>query len=166
MRLLKGLLAIGVLTSVVGCSPISVNHDYDPGYDFSQLRTYDWMTIQIPAGASELKLKRFMRAIDAELQRKGYQLTSNRPDFQIAMYAGAQQRVQIHDYGYSYRGGRQIDVSHYTEGTIVIDFVDVEQEMFWRGTATGVMEDLSPEQQEHKAAEAATKLLEVFPPGK
>ena len=166
------LFLLVVLVVTVNCSPsISVNHDYDPGYNFTSLKTYDWIPVQGTAQVSELMVKRFQNAINKELESKGMQLSSDNPDFLVALQGIAKVRVNITDLGYSYGGywgvgPRNIDVNTYQEGTIYLDFVDAgTKELFWRGAGTSVMEPgLAAEKQEQKFAVAASKLLSKFPP--
>jgi hypothetical protein len=166
------LFVLMVLTFVIGCGPsVTVNHDYDNGYNFTNLKTYNWIPIKSDGLVSELKIKRFQNAIDQELQAKGVILTDVNPDFLIALQGMAETKVNVTDYGYSYGsrwgyGSRNVDVNTYKEGTIFLDFVDAKtKELFWRGTAISVVEpDLTAEQQEQKFAYAASKLLAQFPP--
>lgn len=161
-----------LLAYLVSCGPsISVNQDYDPGYNFTNLKTYNWLPVKGAARVSELKVKRFQDAINKELEAKGMKLSSQNPDFLIALQGMAQTKVSVTDYGYSYgrywgAGPRNIDVNTYKEGTIFLDFVDAKsKELFWRGTGTSVVEPgLSAEKQEQKFALVASKLLAKFPP--
>lgn len=166
------VLVLALLALVVSCGPsISVNHDYDPGYNFANLKTYNWIKITVPEGASELVIKRFMNAIDRELEAKGMVKTQENPDFLIAVQGLTQTKVDVTDYGYGYGpyrrwGAGGVDISTYEEGTVLLDFVDGKaKEMFWRGAATGTVEPgLSAEKQEQKFAMTASKLLAKFPP--
>ena len=159
-----------VIMCVVGCSQVSVRHDYDRSYGFSSLKTYDWLPASVPVEVSELRIKRFRNVFDRHMKSRGYERSSDNPDFLIAMHITSRQVIEITDWGYSYasRYGvmRDIDVTQYTEGTAIIDFVDAQsKELFWRGIVTAVAEpSLTPEQQEAKFTEASEKLLEKFPP--
>ncbi len=169
MKKASVVLVFALLAFIVSCGPsISVNHDYDPGYNFANLKSYNWMKITVPQGASELVIKRFMNAIDKELEAKGMVKSQENPDFLIAVQGLTQTKVNVTDYGYGYRrwGAGGVDVSTYEEGTVLLDFVDGKsQEMFWRGAATGTAEPgLSAEKQEQKFAMAASKLLAKFSP--
>lgn len=166
------VLVLAFLAYLVSCGPsISVNHDYDPGYNFANLNTYDWIPVQGVAQVSELKIKRFQNAVNKELEARGMRLSSENPDFLIALHGMAQTKVNVTDYGYSYgrywgMGPRDIDVNTYQEGTVFLDFVDAKsKELFWRGIGSSVVEpDLPAEKQEQKFTMAASKLLAKFPP--
>ncbi|UCE01544.1 MAG: DUF4136 domain-containing protein [Candidatus Latescibacterota bacterium] len=158
----------------VGCgSSVSINHDYDPSYDFSALTTYAWLPIKAAPQMSELRIRRFVNAVDAQMQAKGIQLSTDNPSFLIAMHGSTQQAISVQDYGYSYGPGwgprtRDVSVTSYEEGTVFVDLVDGEtRQLFWRGIATGAAEpSLSPEQQERKFNDVAARLFANFPPRK
>ena len=63
-------------------------------------------------------------------------------------------------------GGQNIDVHEYTQGTLILDFVDTKNKhLVWRGSAQGALPDNpTPEKIEKKINEAVAKLLEKFPP--
>jgi hypothetical protein len=172
MKTVALFLAAAVIAFVLSCAPsISVNHDYDPDYNYTNLKTYAWIPVQGAAQVSELKIKRFQNAVDTELAARGMQQSSENPDFLSALHGMAQNKVNVTDWGYSYgrywaAGPRNIDVDTYQEGTVFLDFVDAKsKELFWRGAGTSVIEPgISPEKQEGKFAAAAAKLLAGFPP--
>jgi len=154
---------------MLGCSSVAVQHDFDNGYDFTDVQTYDWIEVKRPARASELKLRRFIDAMDTALEEKGYRRAPGSPDFLIAIHLLTERKIDVTDYGYSVSRRwptRDVDVRSYKQGTVIVDFIDAgTKEMFWRGTASGIMADRTTEQQEALAKEAATKLVKEFPPG-
>jgi len=176
MRTANFFLILLFLTAMTGCGPsISVNHDYDPAFNFTTLKTYDWLKITVPEQASELKIKRFMNAIDNEMTAKGLTRVAENPDFYIAVQGLTDTKLDVTNYGYSYGpyygpyhgwGTGGTSVTTYEEGTIILDFIDTKsKQVCWRGVAVGTVEpELSAEKQEQKFALAATKLLSKFPP--
>ena len=178
----SSILSLFIIAALLlaGCSTISVNQDYDPGYDFSKLKTFGFIPITEDAGIDQLNATRLGDAIKANLTAKGYTLADN-ADFGIALFFSKQTKtsVQSYGYGYGYGGGYGrygggyggmggVDVSQYDEGTLVIDFVDMaKQELVWRGIGTGaVSESPSVEERTANINEAVTKILEQFPPTK
>jgi hypothetical protein len=107
--------------------------------------------------------------MDTALEEKGYRRAPGSPDFLIAIHISTERKIDVTDYGYSVSRRwptRDVDVRSYKQGTVIVDFIDAgTKEMFWRGTASGIMADRTPEQQEALAKEAATKLVKEFPPG-
>jgi hypothetical protein len=168
-------LAIFIL--IFSCSSVSVKYDYDPAIDFKKFTTFGWKEVEIPNDAlakNPLLAKRVKQAVIKELESKGYTYTeSEQVDFAVVTHAGTKDRTQITDWG-SYGwyspwwgpyGGR-VDVSQYTEGTLVIDIVDMnEKEMAWRGLATGTVdENLNPERSQARIDHTVSKILANFPP--
>jgi hypothetical protein len=164
--------------TLFGCSGIEVNTDYDTNFDFSQLRTYDWISQQAPVFRDRrvdttLFQKRLQSSVEAEMAAKGFtkHTGSGEPDFQIAYYVGTEDRVDVTTYGYHYpRGpywwGGDIDVYHYRQGTLILDFVEPEKdELIWRGIATKVIDEgASPEKVQRNVDEVVKKILGRFPP--
>jgi len=76
--------------------------------------------------------------------------------------------VNVERYGYRYgpRGrwyGNNVQVHHYREGTLIIDFVDPDDKVLvWRGTAVGSMQYFTGGEDEVQSSVA--KMLEKFPP--
>jgi hypothetical protein len=174
MKRLYVCIVFSLAFLLIGCSTISVNHDYDPDFNFSSLRTYDLLPVPAKAARNELVVKRVVSAVKQNLDAKGIIRDSRKPDFLIAIHGGRQTKVDVVDWGYSYgrygmyRGPRRVDVYEYQEGTLIIDFVDARtRELFWRGTATGVIDPYrSPEERGRIINEAVAKVLDKFPPAK
>lgn len=173
---MKSLVSVFIIATIAifviaGCSTISVNQDYDTGYDFSQLKTFGFIPIPEDAGIDQLSANRLGDAIKAELISKGYTLSEN-ADFGIALHFGKQTKTSVQSYGYGYGGwwGRPgmggVDVSQYDEGTLVIDFIDMKKkELVWRGTGTGIMSDSpSVEEKTENINNAVNQILAQFPP--
>jgi len=149
-------------------------NDYDSGYDYSSLKTFNWIIIGSPASISELRVKRIINAIHNELEAKGFLFSNEDPDFGIALHGMTKQNISVTDWGYnpgSYRrwGTHDLNINTYEEGTILLDFVDGKsEELFWRGIGTrvAVEPNLSADDQIKKFTKIASDLLEEFPPNK
>ena len=173
MKSLVSNFAIAIIATLIigGCSTISVNQDYDPGYDFLQLKTFGFLPIPEDAGIDQLNANRLGEAIKAELISKGYTLSEN-ADFGIALHFGQQTKTSVQSYGYGYGGwwGRPgmggVDVNQYDEGTLLIDFIDMKKkELVWRGTGTGVLsQSPSVEERTENINNAINQILAQFPP--
>lgn len=184
--LMTGLL----MMMLIGCSSVTIKHDFDPEVDFSTYKTYMWYAGKMPAGdalnANPLVKKRIANAIDKTLQEKGYSIgTEEAYDFVVIIHAGTKEKTQITNYGYSGYGyggyGRGwggyggygghyggTDVYQYDETTLVIDIMDAKKkEMVWRGTVTGVVkENPDMEEQQENIKNVVGKMLSKFPPEK
>jgi len=162
------LVAAFVLQS---CSTLNVSTDYDPAYDFGSLKSYKWIerADNDPINTIPLIAKRFNTAIGNELKTRGYQLSENDDaDFLVTYTIITKDKLNIQDHGYygTWRyGGRDISVTQYTEGTIILDFIDADkEELFWRGVGSSVLHSDS-EGRDERIREAANQLMADFPPG-
>ena len=89
MKAINALFVLFFIVFTVSCASIyGVQHDYDKQVDFTNLKTYDWMTIPEKAGIDSLSVQRVKNAVNAELKAKGLMMTSDNPDFLIAEHLG------------------------------------------------------------------------------
>ncbi len=176
------LLALAALAAA-GCSSIKVQTQYDPAAPLATYKTYAWLATE--PGAEQAAAIRnpsvralVVGAIDRELQKKGVARTTPdaSPDFFVSVIGWAQTRVEVTSYGYAY-GGAYVygpygphavavpvaGVEQYTDGTLVLDFVDARtRKLVWRGTASDTIRDAS--QVQGSIEEVARRLLEGWPP--
>ena len=153
---------------IQGCSGISVETDYDRTVDFASLRTYRWIEHE-----REDKENPFMRdplirshvrsSVDAELAARGYTLLeSGRPDFLVAYYFTARNRVDVTHYA-GYYWYPHTSVYRYKEGTLIVDIVDPEKkQLIWRGWATGMLH--GREYAYDEINDSVRAMLKRFPP--
>jgi hypothetical protein len=166
MKCINRFLAVCLIGSLVGCAAVTAKSDYDRQTDFSQYKTFNWLARQGSGFPNPLSIKRVQTALESGLIAKGFQLQSS-PDLLVVFHGATQDQVNITDWGYGYRGGwggsRNIDVHKYTEGTLIVDFIDAEKkELIWRGWATAVMD--KPDKNMELINEAVAKILAEFPP--
>ena len=161
-KLFKVTMAMVALTLISACaSSVKIQSDYDRSVDFSQYKTYGYynpMGIENP-NYSSLLGQMFRDAIDAQMQPRGYVLSDN-PDLLINVSARLEDKTRVTTmsdpmYGgyYGYRGGlydpwggygfgTTTHVSQYTEGTVNVDMVDIQQKrMVWEGIAIGRVDE-------------------------
>jgi hypothetical protein len=170
---------IGIsIVGLLGCATVSIQTDYDPSVDFKRYETYAWDTEQqTPSDAlarDPLMRKRIKKAVDQVLQEKGFRLkTAGSVDFTVVVHAGVKERMRVTNWGS--RGwydpwwgpyGGQVDVSYYTEGTLVIDVIDADtRELAWRGINEGIVREYADvEQMEKSIQETVREILKAFPP--
>jgi Domain of unknown function (DUF4136) len=98
------IVLAGAVLFVAGCSTIDVQTDYDPATNFTTLKTFKW----VDAKGSDLDKHplikaRIRDAVIATLKTKGYQqVESGEPDFFVFAHAGAKEKMNVTDWGYSY----------------------------------------------------------------
>lgn len=177
MRTVRLIWALAVLALAVGCSSVSVKHDYDPGASFAAYKTYSWLPVPTN-GASNVKAalerntlldKRIRESVNQQLAAKDYAAEDGNPDFMVVYHVGAQDRIDVTNWGYGYRGwygAGRVDVQQYVEGTLILDVIDAKtKQLVWRGSVTGAVDpDATPEKRAQRMNEAIAKMLADFPP--
>jgi hypothetical protein len=167
MSLQMAGLVLALALSPARIAAQSIQTDYDRSYDFSKLKTYDFVAQargpNDPLAANPLNDRRVRAALDSQLVAQGYTRdSSGKADFLVACHAVTRRRLNIQDWGYGPGrwGSRRIDVNDYTEGTLVVDAVDAKgKELVWRGSATGTVE---PKKADEKIKKAVAKLMKQF----
>ena len=150
-----------------GCSTVHVSYDHDPSYDFTKLKTYDWIPNTAPISRTKLIEKHVRRVVNDQLGDKGYIIDNNNPDFYIVLHTGKERKIDVSSRGYGYRGLRGgIVVYQYEEGTLVLDFVDAKKMgLIYRGIATAeLLRSSSFEKRQERINETVEKILKQFPP--
>ena len=88
------------------CSSISTNFDYDTGFDFSGLQSYEWKIWQPDPDDDPLSRRRVERALVEGLTAEGYRHDPDDPDFYVAIHLGSEERIDVVNWGYGY--GREL----------------------------------------------------------
>ena len=156
-----------------GCSSLTIDADYDEAADFSKYATYAWMAPpdpgEDPLVNDDLTTRRIRESVDRYIGARGLTpADAADADLLLQHHVALRNRVDVWD-DYGYRTGRgwarpSVDVHQYTEGTLVLDFVDREsKELVWRGSATGVVSK-KRSNSAGKIDEAAQLILERYPP--
>lgn len=137
MRILKITPVLLLLTVIVSsCSSVRVASDYDKEVNFNQYNSYAFFKPGIDkAEISDLDKKRILRAIEAEMQRKGFS-KSHDPDLLVSIFTKTNENINIYQnnmgYGYGwgwhpwYWGSGYNTVSRTSEGTLYIDLIDAD----------------------------------------
>ena len=174
------------VAAAAGCSTVHVRATPSPNANLSQLHTFAFMTPVRPdsraAQLAESPAGQQVRSqIAQDLQAKGYvpAPAGVEPDFLVAYRGMLERRTDIQSWPYAGPGwgwgwgwgwggwawgGPDVSVYQYTEGTLIVDFVDPRtHQVLWRGTAQSVVHHPhNPDLQ--KVAKAVNKLMNQFPP--
>ena len=177
LLLLAGLLA--------ACGGAQVSQDYDPGMDFSRLRTFDWYPSQEPvsndpATNSPLIAQRIRSAVVRNLTQKGYQKVEDRtPDFFVHYQLSVRQKLSSSGvstsvgigggFGGGGFGGIGIggpSVREIEEGTLVLDVIEAGSgKLAWRGTGSKPLsKSPTPEKTTQEVDATVDQILAQFPP--
>ena len=159
-----------IILFLFGCGPsLTLEKDFDPGYNYKDIKYYKWKMIKYPRqGAS--RVNRFKRAINEQLVKNGFIENIKQADFEILMRGFAKEKSSMTSMGYTYGGywgGTNTHVVLSKEGTVVIELIDMKRkEVFWQGVVEGTIEeDLSSVEQRQKYAEIVEDLFSDFPSG-
>ena len=172
------MTAVGLLTA---CSSPTVS-DADPTADFSSYQTYAFLSDVATDKAAYETLERahLKAAVGRELNARGYRQDNTQPDLLVNFAIETQEKVQSRTvptggYGIGYDPFYDVyttgwGMSHttridqYTEGTLEIDLIDVDdRKMIWQGRTKGRL--TQKDMQNYKATldEAVTDIFEQFP---
>lgn len=161
---------------ISACSQVRVGYDYDKESNIPAYKTFNWHTPPDKDGAYNIMEKRIIRKVERQLETKGLLKTEENPDFLIALHGTRQTKVNIRDWGYSCNrfgvgverlGGLSgMDVYQYSEGTIILDFIDARtKELFWRGMAVSIIDNTrTPAEWEELVDDAVSNMLKNYPP--
>lgn len=181
------LLSLAALAlPLSGCaSGPTVQSDFDPSFNFSQLSTYSWAARteqgKDPAVYNNIVASRVKEAVNQALKAKGFREVSSDPSFLVAWHGAINQQHSVetvgtsYGYGWGWYGGwagpgmatSTTYVNSWNEGTLIIDIVDAkENKMVWRGSAQGEVDEHKDDPQAMQAGlnDAVTKMMATFPP--
>lgn len=174
------ILSVGSLL-LASCAGVSVMQDYSPTADFSNLRTWDWLSAEsrrIDLKVRDQRIEGIIRAsIESELGTKGLRKeTSGEPSFRVTYLLVLEEGLEsqtINEYAggsWTYRQyGPPITMTYGAleqVGSLIIDIYDVEtKELIWRGAGQAkVHRTQDADERRELAEEAVRKILEQFPP--
>ncbi|TBW30210.1 DUF4136 domain-containing protein [Gramella sp. KN1008] len=168
------LLLFAVLFT--SCESVRVASDYDREANFSEYGTYAFFKPGIDkAEISDLDKKRILRAIETEMQKKGFTKSEN-PDLLVSIFTKTNENINIYQHNYPYWGygwgwhpwywGSGFNtVNRTSEGTLYIDLIDSEdKELVWQGMGTAALAREVNKKQE-RINEIVAKIMEKYPPG-
>lgn len=173
LKITPVLLLLAIL--VTSCSSVRVASDYDREVNFNQYESYAFFKPGIDkAEISDLDKKRILRAIEAEMQRKGFTKSEN-PDLLVSIFTKTNENINIYQnnmmgwgYGWGwhpwYWGSGFNTVNRTSEGTLYIDLIDAKgKELVWQGMGTAALAEKVDKKQE-RINEIVSEILEKYPP--
>lgn len=180
-KLLLGATVVAMLGSLVGCSTLQVNSDYDRTVDFSAYTTFDFLPA--PELANPLVYARVSEAIEAELVGKGLRREAGSAGLLVALHGRLSKQTQIdtasygygwgtwgywNRWGYGGMGTTTTTVREVPVGTLIVDLVDAAgKKLVWQGTASDSLDpNSSPETKDYRVKNAVKKMFAGFPPVK
>jgi hypothetical protein len=180
MKTFKLIPIFLLLILAASCDTVSAYSDYDKTVDFTPYKTYAFFKPGIDkVEISDLDKKRILKAIDDQMQAKGF-TKSEDPDLLVNIFTKSKEQVDVNQfyagwgYGYGYGWGYGwnpymyggTSVSRYTEGTLFIDLIDAKKkQMIWQGQGIGTLYQ-SIDKKDARITEFVTKILAQYPPVK
>ena len=162
MRSLSAFVAVCLVVFAIGCTPTrtvqyDVSFDYDVNADFSQMKTYQWVSMPATLRIEEFNRARIREFVDIELGTHGLTVTESNPDMFIAMFGGGHKAVDMTVL---------MDYDVYTVGRLKLAFFDAatSREIWWGETRADLPHDITPAQKDHVTRSAVMRILEKFPP--
>ena len=179
------LISIGTILLTACASGPKIETDYDHAVDFSQYKTFGFFSPMSIEGENYSTLfgQTFRESIGREMRARGY-IESDNPDLGVNVSARLQEKTKVTQtvdpmmhggyYGYrrgyydpwgGYGYGTTTNVSQYTEGTINVDLVDMEQDrLVWEGVGIGrVKSNRSNADTRVAIDEGVTTMFEGYP---
>lgn len=152
---------------LINCADFyNVKHQSDKDYDYSRLKIYQWLDVDVETGFDKNVGDLMRAAVDRELRKKGYQEVEKDPDFRVFLYIHKKEAVTYETSGPTLGNIRQIEQVRYEEGNIVVDFMNAKPKIvFWSGTVSGKLykDPLTPAEQEKRINDGIGRMLKPFP---
>lgn len=171
-------LPLAILLLAMGsCTSVRVLSDYDREADFNTYKSYAFFKTGIDkAEISDLDKKRILRAIEAEMNSRGF-VKSENPDLLVSIFTKEKERVDVYNnawgWGWGYwapywgwPGYYGNNVSTSTEGSLYIDLIDARtRDLVWQGRGVGTLNNTSNvARKEERIREFVSQILEEYPP--
>jgi hypothetical protein len=149
-----------------------VNIDYAHDFDFSSVKTFQYVDSAESNARNPLMADRIQAMIKEKLTAGGLTEVAANPDLLVTYHVTSQDQTVFNTTGFGYGGywggwrgwGAPVMASStttahtYTEGTLIIDAYDAaEKKMVWRGTGTVTVKE-DPEKQVKQVEKILKKL--------
>lgn len=179
------VLLLPLLVLLAGTSSAfaqDVRYNFDKQANFSDFKTYKWVTLKGSTPVNDLMDRQIKASIDDELAKKGLKKSdADTADLYVGYQAaiGTEKQFTSFDSGWGYGpgwygGGWYNSGGGITTGTtstiyvgqLVLDMYSSGQKaLVWRGTASKTLDERAkPDKQQKNLAKAVTKLLKNYPP--
>ncbi|WP_203293829.1 DUF4136 domain-containing protein [Luteirhabdus pelagi] len=176
MKVLRFLPLVALL-ALTSCSTVRVATDYDRKASFETYNSFAFYKPGIDqAQISDLDKKRILRAIDAELNAKGFN-KSESPDLLVSIFTKERERVNVYNNNFGwgwgwnpwwYGGGFGNTVSRSTEGSLYIDLIDAKtNELVWQGIGSArLITSGDIDKKDQRIREIVSEILAEYPPNR
>jgi hypothetical protein len=177
-------LLVMLVASSLWAQKVSVG--YDQRVDFSQFKTYAWVT-NLPKTTRPFMSFVITGAVDAELGTRGLTKVDRDPDILVAFHGGTdlQDSFVAEDPTFSSTGGAPaFDATGWSgspsaagpmvqKGTLVVDLITAQaqgvvggEHLVWRGTAKANLDYEKKSKLQEQVNKAVEKMFKKYPPPK
>ena len=174
--------ALAAASVFSACSTVTVTTDYDHSANFSKYKSYTLAPAAKGQSLSPTSEAALRDALRTELAARGIaEATGGTANLAVVRHVFLQDKVSVQQYtdwgyghhgtwpyGYGYYGmwsgapRTYVDVNQYTQGTIILDFVDTHtKKLVFRGTGQAVVG--GPESNAAKIREGVAKMVAGLP---
>jgi Domain of unknown function (DUF4136) len=179
--LTMSFLVLGFLLASCASFP-EIRSDYDKNTDFSRYKTFAFIQplATDQAGYSTITTSLIKRAVQTQLETRGYVYSENTPDLLINFNAKVEDKTVVTQipmpsisHYYEYRGrlysswgsyGYETDIDQYKEGTLNIDIVDAaRKQLVWEGVAIGRVTQKAIKERETRINAAVQDIFAQYP---
>ena len=178
------LLVIIAALALSACSSLKTSSDYDPGVNFTDVKTYAWVENKTSESAYHLDGlmdQRVRKAVDDQLQLKGMILVAaEQADVLVNYLTKVDKKINVDTFnthygynpyygpgwGWGGTGHTQTTVREYEVGTLILDIVNTKTgKLMWRGSVADTVRDQdTPEERVEVVNTAIGALLQNYPP--
>lgn len=177
MRTPTSITIILLIMTAFSCSSVKVYTDRDKDTDINTYKTFQWEAyIEIenkannPLYYNELNDQRIKAAVDKELLARGFTKLDDEAELVLHYHIILESKAtpvtldaDEHEYSSQWTR-RNVEVYQYTEGTLIIDLMDVKQKkIVWRGWIVGVVDPSNLVNSEEPINKAVKLIFEKFP---
>jgi hypothetical protein len=164
----RGLILAVILCGLAGCTSVTVKTDYDHSVSFGKYHTYTLDTTLSGLGPTNNAV--LQQALRSSLAARGLKEKGSNAGLYIVAFVTTREKLNIvPGYGVTvsrfgaYRTwAMNAEVQQYTEGTLIIDFVDAKtKKLVFRGLAQAAVG--SQAANANAIQEAVTKIVAQFP---
>lgn len=178
MRKALGIAAVALLFALPAAAQ-KVNIDYAHDYDFSTIKTFQYVESDKDIASNPLMDERIVSAIKSRLAAPGkLKEVAENPDLYVTYHLASKENTVYNTTGFGYGGyggywggwrgygggmaTATTTATTYTEGTLIIDAFDAAQKkLVWRGSGTVTVKE-KPEKQIEQIDKILDKLGEKW----
>jgi hypothetical protein len=163
MKSLNACVFICLFTLFVGCSAPhktiyhDVTYDYDVDFDFTQIKTYNWVKMPATSRIDDFNQIRIKSVVNAKLETLGLKVKIDNPDIFLVMYGGGYKAVDM---------TVMMDYAVYDVGRLKLAMYDAEShgEIWWAESRADLFYEMTPAQKDEVVENSVQRILEYYPP--